>query len=161
MKTRTKGTAKETKTANKQKMFVCLFIDGFMSGRCYFFTSIWMQQKICPFFSCPYKKELTTNNSFLDRDSRPPPPFFPLGDTLRWKRRRRNFPSCFCTIGNYVPSIYCHFNACSGACSQTRFEGKKDNSSAQKCTTGKTIISFQKRVLFFTQLSSVMHPVLY
>ncbi len=26
---------------------------------------------------------------------------------------------------------------------------KKDNSSAQKCTTGKAIISFQKRIFFY------------
>ncbi len=29
---------------HKIVLFVCLFTDGFMSGRCYFFTSNWMQQ---------------------------------------------------------------------------------------------------------------------
>ncbi len=33
----------------KKILFVCLFIDGFMSGRCYFFTSNWMQ-KTCSVF---------------------------------------------------------------------------------------------------------------
>ncbi len=30
-------------------LFVCLFVDGFMSGCCYFFTSNWMQ-KTCSVF---------------------------------------------------------------------------------------------------------------